>query len=444
MLRLVHRIFVFAALALLAASNGMTADFAGDVLDNLNQKSDISISFRDVEISEAMEMLAKKERVNILLAKAVVGTINVNLYDVTIDEAIHSIASAAGFAVERRNGTYYILRHDDAGKHQDSGLTKVQTFKIQYSDPSVVEQILKKYLSRYGSITIMQERKLLLVEDMPNYIERVARLLRELDQQPRQILIEAKILEVTLDDTESYGLDWRKIVTAQKGDGNFGIRGLSSPASPGFFFDFINPNIEVFLDTLKARGRVRTLSTPKLLAMENQEAQVIIGDRIGYKVTTTINQVTTESIEFLESGVILKVTPSVDGQGRIMLDVHPEVSTGNIADGIPSQTATAITTQLLVPDQKTVFMGGLMKQRLTEVHDGVPVLGDLPIVGRLFSNREKVSVNTETVVLITPYLIDEREPAILDEMRNKVSETELLMQKKIQLIDTEIESLLNP
>ena len=103
-------------------------------------------------------------------------------------------------------------------------------------------------------------------------------------------------------------------------------------------------------------GRVRTLSTPKLLALEHEEAEVIIGDRIGYRVTTTINQVTTESIEFLESGIILNVQPYVDRNGRIMMDIHPEVSTGTITnDGMPNQTTTEVTTQLLADDGQTIF-----------------------------------------------------------------------------------------
>ena len=95
------------------------------------------------------------------------------------------------------------------------------------------------------------------------------------------------------------------------------------------------------------RGRVRTLSTPTLLALEYEEPEVIVGDRLGFRVTTTINQVTTESVEFLESGVILKLKAWVDREGRLLLQVHPEVSTGVIDDGIPNQTTAEVTTTLL-------------------------------------------------------------------------------------------------
>jgi len=174
------------------------------------------------------------------------------------------------------------------------------------------------------------------------------------------------------------------------------------------------------LNVLNEKGRVRTLSTPKLLALENQEASVIIGERQGYRVTTTINQVTTESVEFLESGVILNVIPSVDGQGRILMEIHPEVSTGTIQAGIPDKSTTEVTTVLLAEDGQTIFIGGLIKNSTDYQRNGLPVLGDIPVMGRLFSDIEEKVGMTETVVLITPYLIKDVDAAeILVHEKNK-------------------------
>jgi type II secretory pathway component GspD/PulD (secretin) len=143
--------------------------------------------------------------------------------------------------------------------------------------------------------------------------------------------------------------------------------------------------------------------------MEDREAQTVVGTRLGFRVTTTINQVTSESIEFLETGIILKVTPSVDRQGMILLDIHPEVSDGSVSDdGIPSKTTTQLSTRMLVPDGQTVFLGGLIKRNVNESREGVPVLGDLPGLGILFSNRSENVTATEIVVLITPRVIDFR------------------------------------
>jgi type II secretory pathway component GspD/PulD (secretin) len=182
---------------------------------------------------------------------------------------------------------------------------------------------------------------------------------------------------------------------------------LGTPATPaqGFFFSFLNSRVDLYFSALATAGRVRTLSTPKLLALENQESKVIIGDSTGYKVTTTINLVTTESVQFLESGVILRVIPSVDQRGRIMLKIQPEVSSASLLAGIPSKKSVQVTTELICDDGQSIFIGGLIKARGTTERDGVPILKDLPFLGRLFSSTNDAVSTSETVVIITPYIV---------------------------------------
>jgi type II secretory pathway component GspD/PulD (secretin) len=388
---------LFAAVAMLCATQAAAA-------------SQITLALRDVDLGEVMAMLSQQERVNILLGKDVTGRVSFNLYDVSLDEAVRSIANAAGYAVEKQGASYFVVPRAEAGKYAPDGLTRVVSFPLQYADPTQVEAVLKPYLSTYGKLTVLADRQIVIVEDTPEFVQRLMGIVSELDRRPRQILIEARILEITLTDEESFGIDWQKLFESDGGNGSFGTTGLATPADggrEGFFFDLTNPNVEIALDALKARGRVRTLSTPKLLALDNQEASVIIGDRRGYAVTTTINQVTTESIEFLESGVILRVTPTVDASGGVLMSVHPEVSTGSVdSNGIPSQVTTEVTTRLLVPSDRTVFIGGLIKHASTQTRRGVPVLGDVPGVGRLFTNKRDRLTATETIVLITPHVVD--------------------------------------
>jgi type II secretory pathway component GspD/PulD (secretin) len=385
----------------------LVAVLLGACLVRVAGAQNLSLAMRDVELGEVMAMLSRQQRVNILLTGEVGGEVSFSLYDMELGAAIRAIASAAGYAVEHRDDSYFIVEHDEAGKYAPDGITIVRSYEIRYADPAAMEQTLTPFLSSYGRMTLAQDRRLLVVEDTPQFITRIESILADIDRAPQQILIEAKILEITLDDEDSFGIDWRKLFDSNEGTGVFGTRDLAGDGA-GFFFDYATPNVEATLSALRARGRVRTLSTPKLLTVQNQEASVIIGDRRGYQVTTTINQVTTESVEFLESGVILRVRPNVDRNGRVMMDIHPEVSNGTVdVNGIPSQTTTEVTTRLIVPDGQTIFIGGLMKHTLAEIASGVPGLDSLPGIGRLFSSRETTNVNTETVVLITPRVVSD-------------------------------------
>jgi type II secretory pathway component GspD/PulD (secretin) len=377
---------------------------------SINQR--VTFNFRDSPVQEVFDVLSRKDRVNIILGKGVSGVVSVNLYDVTVRQAIYRVAEAAGFAVEQRRGDYLIVDRKDAGLDHPGGLTQLRTFKVQYSDPNQVAEILAKYLSRYGKVTPLNDRRMIVVEDTAEFLERTSKLLKELDAEPRQIMIEAKVLEVTLDDGETYGVDWNRIFGSAGGrNGEYGTNGLASgnadvgPQDPGMFFSLTNRNIQLFLEAKSTRNRVRTLSTPKLLALENQEAKAVIGKSTGYRVTTTINQVTTESIQFLESGVILKVIPSVDEQGRVHLQVHPEVSSTTLIAGIPEKKSTEVTTELLCEDGQSVFIGGLMKSLSNSDRTAVPILGSIPGIGRLFSRASENVNNTETVVIITPRIV---------------------------------------
>ncbi len=395
----------------------------------------LSLNIQQTDIAEVYEMLSRQQAVNVILGKGVGGEISVNLYDVTLEKAINLIALSAGFAVEKTRDAFFISTRDSIGKDIPNGLTEVRTLKVQYSDALKITEILTNHLSRFGKITPLAERQLLVIEDMPEFLDRIEKLLTTIDRRPSQILIEAKILEIKLDDNENYGIDWKKLFEGQSGKGAFGIKGLAAPGTPGFFFNLANSDIDVTLTILADKGRVRTLSTPKLLALEHQESIVIVGDRKGYRETTTINQVTTESIKFLESGVILRVTSYVDESGKIMMDVHPEVSTGTVSDGIPSQTTTEVSTQLLAADGETIFIGGLIKRSTGKRHTGVPILGDVPFLGYLFSSNETVVFDTETVVLLTPRIMHDGESVIHREQGEYIDEVDKSLKRRSKKID---------
>jgi len=389
----------------------------------------LTVVVRETSIQEVFEMLSRRERVNILISNGIKGNVSVNLYDVTLHQAIRQIAESAGYVAERRHGSYMILQRDQAGKDSAHGNTVVRALKVYYSDPVKVSEILSKHLSRYGEITVFEDRRLIVLEDLPDFVQRALQLLEEIDREPAQILIEAKILEITLTEDETFGIDW----TLFLGDGEtgeLGVQGFVTPGALGFFLDYVKEdNLEVALSALEEQGRVRTLSTPTLLTVENQESEVVIGDRLGFRVTTTINQVTSESVEFLESGVILKFKASVDRLGRVLLEVHPEVSTGVINDGLPSQTTAEVTTTFLAEDGQTILIGGLIKDRVTENHAGIPILKNIPYLGWLFSKRTQIVVMTETVIVVTAHVLKEHRERVAERKTRTLGQAEIMLRE---------------
>lgn len=393
---------------LLAAAGGLHAarpDEPAAAPPSPAQAGKTSFVFRDTPIAELFEMISRRERINIMLGKGVTGNVAVSLYDMTPRQAIHAIAEAGGYQVIPRDKGYVIV-NPAQGALDVVPLERLEmrAFKVQYSEPQLIADILSKHVGRGGKVTALPLRKMVIVEDSAGGLARMATLLREIDSQPKQILIEAKILEITLDDNQQFGVDWQKIFSAN-GVNRFGTTGLAQPQA-GFFFNFVNRNVDIYLNALSNKGKVRTLATPKLLTLENLEASTNIGDKLGYRLTTTINNVTSESIEFLETGVILRVTSAVDANGKIVMRVRPEVSSGSVLAGIPSKKTTEVSTQLVAENGQPVLIAGLIKSSTGQRRIGVPLLGDLPVLGKLFANNEEIGSSTETIVLITPRIVE--------------------------------------
>jgi type II secretory pathway component GspD/PulD (secretin) len=393
-----------------------------------------SFVFRDTPIAELFEMISRHERINIVLGKGVGGNVAVSLYDMTPRQAIYAIAEAGGYQVVARDNGYMIVNpSQSAAEGPAPGPMEVRALKVLYSEPQLVADILGKHVGRGGKVTVMPGRRMVVVEDSPEGMKRIVALMREIDSQPQQIMIEAKILEITLDDTETFGIDWSKVLSAD-GTNRVGVKGLTNPTSPGLFFNYVNQNVDIYLNALSNKGRVRTLATPKLLTLENQEASTNIGDKLGFRLTTTINNVTSESIQFLETGVILRVVPTVDADGRIALRVRPEVSSGSVLGGIPSKKTTEVSTQLVAENGQSILIAGLIKTSAGKRRNGVPVLGDLPgPIGALFANREEIASSTETIVLITPRIVS-----------THPSETDARTIERVEQAGREIEQALAP
>ena len=155
-----------------------------------SQRDTVSLSLNNTKLSGVMKLLSRQKRINILLSSGVEGRVTVDIYDMDVDSAIKYIANAAGFAAAFRDGAYFITTHDEIGRSEANGLTELRVFKVQYNNPTNVSENLTTHLSRYGKITTLQKRNLLVVEDQPEKLDQLASIIAKLDQEPRQILIE--------------------------------------------------------------------------------------------------------------------------------------------------------------------------------------------------------------------------------------------------------------
>ena len=383
-----------------------------------DRKESIDLKFKEANLVEVINMLAEKGKYNIVMGSGVSGKVTFDLHGVTVLDALEAALKINGYGYEKKGDIIYVkpAAQIEAIKDQpaqtlevpETVLLQVRSFKLNYADASEVITLLKESGSRYGKININKSNNVIIVEDTDENISKIESILKDIDAIPRQVLIEAKILEIRLSDDTQLGVDWSEVSSSGKATmtvqgANFSV--LPSVGTPGLFFNAVTPNFNMFLDALQQKGDLKTLATPKLIALDNKEAQIIIGGRLGYRVTTTINQVTTESIEFLDIGTMLKITPRIGDDGNILLSIYPKISDGVITQGLPSETTTEVTTRVVIRNGESIFIGGLIRDRKEKASKRIPVLGSIPFIGALFGSSTESVTRTETIVVITPHIV---------------------------------------
>lgn len=245
--------------------------------------------------------------------------------------------------------------------------------------------------------------------------------LDKLDQPVAQVLIEATLAEVTLNDDLQFGVNF-SVLTGSATQTNIvnSNNGTATPLStfPGFSVSIIGSSASVILNQLESKTDVRVLSAPKLLTLNNEPATLQVGDQV--PVITQQSQSVTASdapivnnIELRDTGVILQVTPRVNDSGTIILDISQEVSdvTPTTTSGINSPTIQQrrIASTVATRSGQMVALGGLIRNASSKTKSGIPILSQIPIIGGLFGQQKTTGKRTELIILITPTVIRTKE-----------------------------------
>ncbi len=256
--------------------------------------------------------------------------------------------------------------------------------------------------------------------------------LRQLDTVPLQVFLEAAVAEVTLTSDLKYGLQF----FFQSGHHSVTLNNQSSApiasALPGFGYTYsIGSNIQVILNALDGITDVKVVSSPQILVLNNHTASLQVGDQVPIATEQAVSTVTStpsivNSIQYHDTGVILKVTPRVNQGGMVMMDVSQEVSdvsaTTTSSLDSPTIEQRKLSTTVVVRDGETVALGGLIQDSRTNTRNGIPLLSDIPYLGALFGTTENQGSRTELLVLITPHVVAsvQRAKEVTDELRQKL------------------------
>jgi general secretion pathway protein D len=263
--------------------------------------------------------------------------------------------------------------------------------------------------------------------------KRIRRVIESLDVVPNQVLIEATIAEVTLNDDMQFGVRWyfQNAKSASSATFTNDLGGAVSSVFPGFSYALKAASAQATLNALNAVTTVNVISSPSLMVLDNKTASLQVGDEVPVTTQSAVSVLTpgapvVNSVSYMNTGVILSITPRINDSGRVLLDIEQEVSSveQTTSSGIDSPTIQQrkIKTSVVLNDSEALTLGGLIQNQKTTTKTQVPLLGDIPLLGSAFRNKDDKIGKTELIIIITPRVVRNLNEAqeVTDEYRRKL------------------------
>ena len=262
-----------------------------------------------------------------------------------------------------------------------------------------------------------ETRKIIVIADEDTNLQ-VQNVIRSLDQPKPQVLIKVVFLQVTLGNDLDLGVEASYTHRINNSTGTvssaFGLRDAASIAAGGGLYNIIGEDFEATLRALRVKGKTEILSRPSILARNNQQAVIVVGQQVPFITNTRFDAVNGQinTVTYQDIGIILRVTPFISSDGMVEMIVAPEISsvsdrTVNISQGVNAAVIDkrSADTVVVTPNGQTVAIGGLISTQKTDQDRRVPVLGDIPVLGNLFKRKVSTHAKTELLIFLTPYVV---------------------------------------
>ena len=451
---------------------------------DVTQYMTVDVQAQNVQMSSLLQQLAVKARRNILLASDADRIVSMTLYNVAFYKALDAILETNDLGyIEDGDFIKVFTKADllDRQQLKDNPISKVIT--LDYLRADSAKEAATGLLSKVGSITQIQDEKsqdsaaaaaggaqfqqaqaedpvykpeknrfsvssAIVVHDYRQNVSKIEALIAELDRRPVQVLLEATILRIKLNQKNAFGVDFAVLPNTnlvrffgfKSADPALAVPAAgtypelrqqpstvndmfltSSPGNTGqgpgtFKAGYAIGDIGVFLRALDQISDTTVLSNPKVLALNRQRARLLVGSRVGYLENTVVQQEVIQSVKFLDTGIALDVRPFVLADGRVRLVLAPKISAPTFRDAktvsgtsqdIPSEDIQTVATDILVPSGGTAIIGGLFRNTTTKSRSQVPVAGDIPVVGAAFQGHDDEVDREEIIFLIKPTIMSE-------------------------------------
>jgi type IV pilus secretin PilQ/predicted competence protein len=383
----------------------------------------ITLDFKGADMQTVLSSFSTYADVNIVWGPEVKGLVTVQLEDVPWREALDIVLRAHSFSYVEENGIIRvggaqameneeITRHAAARKKEELQPLETGVVRVSFANAEELLEPLRRILSARGSIEVEPRTNTILVTDIAKVVHRVEKLIGELDTRTPQVEINAKLVDVDASISRDIGIDWTALeltTPSVSAEGEVHISaGLTTPVGQFKVGKIEGPNgsLEATLSVLERENKANIISNPRIRTLDNMEARILVGKKIPLIVSDEAGNPITELTTI---GIQMTVTPHINSDGEITLDLHPEVSDlatqATVQGGIIILTSEA-RTRVMVNNGETVVIGGMIRNNETEYVTGVPFLRSLPLIGRFFRSMSTTMEKRELLIFVTPKIVE--------------------------------------
>jgi type IV pilus assembly protein PilQ len=411
-----------------------------------------SMEFRDAELKDVLRAVGQAAGMNLIVGDTVTGKVTLSLKDVDIWGALDAILRTKGLSYVRDGN---ILRVISVAEARDEDM-ETRVFPLGYANGKDALAVVEKIKSEKAKVSADARMNALVVKDLAYNIDRMERLLKNLDVRVPQVLIEARIVEVASNYTQELGIQWGGKYTGSSSRGlsvtggatgvNTTSTGTSIPAIGSTTFYPLSGDIgmsgnayvvnlpaavgqgsggvlgvtfgtlagrwvlDLQLSAMQSTGNGKILSAPKVLTMNNKEAKISSGVDIPVRVTTATTTAVMADVKTISATLSLSTTPTITQDNRVTLALKVEKAEPDFSqevDGIPTITRRSANAELVVDNGETVVLGGILTRNEFQAEAGVPFLSKIPILGWLFKKTAKQERQGELLIFITPTIVND-------------------------------------
>jgi type IV pilus assembly protein PilQ len=411
----------------------------------------LSLNFQDIDVRSVLQLIADFTDLNLVASDTVSGNITLRLQNVPWDQALDLVLKTKGLDKRKIGNVLLVAPADEIAARERQELEsqkqiaelaplRRELIQVNYAKASDMAKLFQSVTSAEaggddrGSITVDDRTNSIIAYQTQDRLDELRRIVSQLDIPVRQVMVEARIVEANVDFDKALGVEWRGI---SLGDNNFIVGGTNSlekntdplETQAGTFVDlgaagrnvglnlgFITNNalLDLELSAMEKTGNGEVISQPKVVTSDKETAKILKGSEVPYQEASSSGATSTS---FKEAALALEVTPQITPDNRIIMEVKvtkdaPDFTNAASSGGVPAISKNEVNAKVLVADGETIVIGGVFTNTQSKSVDKVPLLGDIPYVGRLFRRDLVKDSKSELLIFLTPRIMNTQAIAV--------------------------------